>query len=429
MKRQRSLVIAFIVAALGLAVACDVTLHTGKVGSACAEGLTGCGNDAFTRCLDLQNDSSHCGACDNACAPGIACVMGMCQQVACTASVTVSNQTLPETIGEGGAGPQGVLLADVNCDGHPDLVTWDGSGKVYVALGEVGGGFGAASLYEQVGVQRLTVVDWNGDGCDDLYSGVEAIWMGHPDGKLTLTTISHDDWDASEPIVADLNGDGNMDLVARTLSDPGVSVFLADAYGAFHDGSPLPVTRNNVPLRVRDWNGDGFPDVLTTTPMWEGLSVCLNKGNGTFEDEMECAVYVGWGTVFADFNHDGQMDMAYSGGGNSVEVLMGMGGCQFSPVTEYPLSGIIYELAYADMDGDGIDDLVAASNDGKIYLLRGAQDGTFQANLLQSGATCTAACWLLVGDVTADGKPDLVTAGLDTDGTPQSVKLVENTCQ
>jgi hypothetical protein len=435
--KQGSFGIVVMAAGLVLTVACEQTLRAGKVGNktnaanpdgTCPSGLTACGKDAFARCLDLQTDREHCGACDNACVAGIACVMGTCQQVACTASVTVSNQTLPETIGESGAGPQGVLLADVNCDGRTDLVTWDSTGKVEVALSEASGGFGAASTYETGSMARLTVVDWNSDGCDDLYAehlgGV--VWLGHPDGKLTLTTVMRDNWDATEPVFADLNGDGIMDMVATLGESP--RVFLADANGAFHDGTPLPVKHSRTLWKVLDWNGDGFPDVLTTTPMWESLSVCLNKGNGTFEDELECGVFVGWYTVVADFDHDGHMDMAYSLQGRGVEILMGMGGCQFRPLTEYPLTGTASSLAYADMDGDGIGDLVVASDDGKVYLLRGAGDGTFQVTLLRSGATCTAACWLLVGDVTGDGKPDLLTAGLDTSMIPQSIQLVENTC-
>jgi hypothetical protein len=437
MTNRRNLAIVVVVAALVLTVACDQTLRSGKVGNktnapnpdgTCPSGLTACGKDAFARCLDLQSDHEHCGACDNACTPGIACAAGTCQQVACTAAVTVSNQPLPETIGESGPGAQGVLLADVNCDGHPDLVNWDDTGKVQVALSDGRGGFGRASTYETGGMLRLTVVDWNSDGCDDLYAqhmdGV--VWLGHPDGKLTPTTIMRDDSNASEPILADLNGDGILDMVATSGEVP--RVFLADATGAFHGGTPLSGKPIIVLWRIQDWNGDGFPDILTTGPMWDSLSVYLNKGNGTFEDATKCGVYVGWSTVLADFDHDGHMDLAYGLQGRGVEVLMGMGGCQFRPITEYPLTGTVFDLAYADLDGDGIGDLAAATDDGSVYLLRGARDGTFLVTLLRSGSTCGAACWLLVGDVTGDGKPDLVTAGLDTSMTPQSIQLVENTC-
>ena len=441
MTKQASLGIVIMVAGLVLTIACDQSLRAGKVGNpmnapnpdgTCPSGLTACGKDAFARCLDLRTDHEHCGDCENACVAGIACVKGACQQVACTASVSVSNRTLPETIGESGAGTQGVLLADVNGDGRPDLVNWDHTGKVEVALGGAGGGFSAAATYETGSLFRLTVVDWNSDGCDDLYAehmdGV--VWLGHPDGKLTPATVTRDYGDASEQVFADLNGDGIMDMVALTLADSEHSpkVFLADANRAFHNGTPLPVKHSRVLWRVRDWNGDGFPDVLTTGPMWDSLSVCLNKGNGTFADEMECGVFVGWYTVVADFDHDGHLDLAYGLQGRGVEVLMGMGGCQFRPITEYPLTGTVSGLVYADLDGDGIGDLVAATDDGRSYLLRGTGDGTFQVTLLRSGTACSAACWLLVGDVTGDGKPDLVTAGLGTGMIPQPIQLLENTC-
>lgn len=44
------------------------------VGAECREGLTRCGE----LCVDLQSDPQHCGACNNACAAGQACVAGMC---------------------------------------------------------------------------------------------------------------------------------------------------------------------------------------------------------------------------------------------------------------------------------------------------------------------------------------------------------------
>jgi hypothetical protein len=102
MTKQRILGIAVLFVVLP--TACEQTLHTGKVGNTtnapnpdgtCPTGLTVCGKGAFAQCLDLQNDREHCGGCDNACVPGIACAAGACQQVACTGQVTVSTQTTP----------------------------------------------------------------------------------------------------------------------------------------------------------------------------------------------------------------------------------------------------------------------------------------------------------------------------------------------
>ncbi|HEY5282322.1 MAG TPA: FG-GAP-like repeat-containing protein [Polyangia bacterium] len=446
MSKQKNVGIVLALMGLWLPVACDHTLRTGKVGTTsqaqnpdggCSTGLSPCGKGVFLQCQDLQNDPANCGTCANACVPGIACAAGACQQIACTASVTVTTKTLPETTGTHGGGPQGELLADVNCDGRPDLINWDGSGELQVALGEAGASFGEPSTYQIDGMLNLMVMDWNSDGCDDIYAshgdGAGVVWLGHPDGTLTLTAVAGDAG-FQEPIAfADLNGDGIRDMVSGCSSDYGrPCVYLADSNGAFHAGSPLSAKRDLLSSGlVRDWNGDGFPDFLNTSV--GDLSVYLNRGDGTFDDEMDCGVLVWAPLVVADFNHDGHMDIAYGmeASGAGVSVLMGMGGCQFQPMAEYLLSDQVFDLVYTDLDGDGIQDLVALAVDCSVSLLRGKGDGTFNAAPLVTGGSCNGGGRLLVEDVGGDGKADVVVAGFSLNGymlVPQNVQVLENTC-
>ena len=429
MSSQRTLGIAFVVAGLFLA-GCEQILHTGKVGNTknapspdgtCPAGLSACGTGTFAQCLDLQNDHAHCGACDNACALGIACAAGDCQQVACTGPVTVSSQTLPT-----GTNPtipiRGAILADVNGDGRPDLVTWDYSGTIpgtfEVALGQAGGGFAAPATYQTAnGVDYITVADSNGDGFDDLYvsdpydSPCLQLWLGHADGKLTPSADLGDAGCTSPVVVADLNGDGILDMVAyNPVEAAAPAVFLADAQGRFHVGTPLSVKHNAIAFLVRDWNGDGLPDLVNVA---YDLSVFLNQGNGNFAEEMDCGVLTGRSeqAVVADFNHDGYLDVAADIIEKGIGVLLGMGGCQFQPMVEYPLSGAVVALVQGDLDGDGIGDLVARTSDGNVSLLRGAADGSFEVSALASSVSCDVWCPLLVGDVTNDGKVDVVVEG------------------
>jgi hypothetical protein len=456
MTTQGTLGISVMVVGLLLPTACDQTLRTGRVGNTtnapapdgtCNAGQSVCGSGAFAQCLDLQNDREHCGTCDNACLSGIACAAGACQQVACTGSVTVSTQSISGTTTPADAND----FADINGDGRQDLVSWgdrsnNATSTFQVALGEAGGGFAAATTYQSSGYpEDIVAGDSNGDGFQDLYVSILGpstpsveLWLGHADGKLTLARATKITGCSGET-VADLNGDGKLDLVAGLTDTSGPTVFLADANGDFHLGTSYPKCTGAQTV-VQDWNGDGFPDLVN---LWEILSVCLNKGDGTFEDGMDCGVATSTSgasdqtVVIGDFNRDGHPDLA-AARDSSVVVLLGMGGCQFQPTTEYPLTDVVSALASGDVNGDGILDVVASTKDGALSLLLGGPDETFQIISLSASGTSGGIGSLMVGDVTGDGKADIVFVPtveniLDSTGALVQVgggesQILENTC-
>ena len=451
MTKRTRLSFAILVLGVSSLAACEQTLRTGRVGNknnppnpdgTCSTGLTVCGTGAFARCLDLQNDRAHCGTCDRACVEGIACAAGACQQVACTGPVTVSAQTIPGTAPTSTPYLGGALLADVNGDGRPDLVTWrvtsvsDGTGMFQVALGEAGG-FDATSTYQVAhAVRSIVAADTNSDGLQDLYitdsnsvtSPCVDLWLGRADGKLTPTTTTGAAGCASSIVLADLNGDGTLDMVASAQDQ---TVFLADANGTFHDGTSYAARGSawSSKTLVLDWNGDGAPDLVVLSQM---LILYLNKGNGTFEDELDCgAVTNPDQTVIADFNRDGHLDLA-TGLSDSVGVLLGMGGCQFQPLAEYLLPDIVHSLVHGDLNGDGVEDLVIDTMIGSVVVLFGGADGVFQvdATPLLAGSSGTNQHVLLVGDVTGDGKADIVVATETVSSVqgPEPTQILENTC-
>jgi hypothetical protein len=424
--------------------ACEQSLRTGKVGNtttapngdgACPTGLSVCGMGSFARCLDLQADQEHCGTCDNACTPGIACTAGTCQQVACTGPVAVSVEEVPgSTLSASTPSYAGSLLADINGDARLDLVTWrtllPSKGTFQVALGQEGGGFGTASTYQaSTTVQKIMAADSNADGIQDLYINdsfglpcVE-IWLGHADGKLTPTADSHVSGCLNTIAMADLNGDGTMDLVTPDEYGLGLKVYLANAQGGFQASTIYEAKQQVFRVVPGDWDGNGSPDLIALS---QTLSVYLNQGNGTFGDEMNCAVSISdpGQAVIADFNRDGHIDTA-TGTRSGVSVLLGLGGCQFSPMTEYLPKSWVVGLAHGDLDGDGLLDLVAQDGEGGLSLLLGRADGSFQplAVSLPAGSSVSGLDTLLLGEVTGDGKPDIVLIG-HTGPT----RILGNTC-
>jgi hypothetical protein len=461
MTMRRPLRITVILAGLALSVSCDETLHTGKVGNTrnppspdgtCPTGHTLCGQGAFAQCLDLANDREHCGSCNNACLPGIACQSAVCHQVACTGPVTVSTHKAPAG---SSPSPNNGMLTDVNGDGRPDLVSWgmfDGRELVnafQVALGKEGGGFGAPTAYQTARFPTSIVAgSFNDDAFQDLYvvgknepsCGVE-IWLGHADGTMTLANRGTDIAQCWVATLADLNGDGRPDLVANIVNASGPTLFLADANGDYHVGVHAACSG-----LVWDWNGDSFPDLVNLFPT---LGVCLNQGDGTFGDQTDCGVATTFGQrqpieVIADFNRDGHPDLAMAVD-NSVGVLLGMGGCQFRPMLEFPLTDLVQALEGGDVNGDGLVDLVAMTTDGSLSLLLDQPDATFQVVPFSVGGTVgfQSGGSVSVGDVNGDGKADVVfvpgrapAQGVIGDdgsittvpGEGNSTEIVTNTC-
>ncbi len=89
MRAQHSFTSELVICLMGLVVGCGGTINTGTAkkpvnnkpaaDGTCPIGQTLCGVGVFAICVDLQDDPNHCGTCDRACSPGIACQTGICQ--------------------------------------------------------------------------------------------------------------------------------------------------------------------------------------------------------------------------------------------------------------------------------------------------------------------------------------------------------------
>jgi hypothetical protein len=141
----------------------------------------------------------------------------------------------------------------------------------------------------------LAAGDLNNDGWPDLVltGGVQDlatiyILLNNQHGGFTKSTISTCySTDAvpcnpSEVILADVNGDGNLDLVVGQASPGGVAVYLGNGQGAFTLSAALSDVLDAAgPVMVADVNGDGIPDIVLSEAAT--LAIFLGKGNGTFD--------------------------------------------------------------------------------------------------------------------------------------------------
>jgi hypothetical protein len=174
-----------------------------------------------------------------------------------------------------------VAVADVNGDGKPDIISSNGdytpsSYGVSVLLGNGNGTFQAAQTTALSAKPFfLDVGDINGDGKPDLvagtfsgssypnYSGGVVVLLGNGNGTFTAGLNMNLGLENFYQTLADVNGDGKLDLVTASFTKDIASVYLGNGDGTF--ASPLntvvPQTYN---VRVADLNGDGRPDLLVT---------------------------------------------------------------------------------------------------------------------------------------------------------------------
>jgi hypothetical protein len=245
--------------------------------------------------------------------------------------------------------------------------------------------------------------------------------------------------------VADLNGDGNLDLIAphAPVNNQGngigpVSILFGNSQGAFAAPVNIATGLNPNVLAVGDFNGDGkidlaVTDQLSTTKRTEVLSILLNNGNGTFRlAHAYLSPFAPSAMLTADFTGDGRTDLALEFAGiPEVVVLPGNGDGSFGAAR---VSGTAaaesVDMAVGDFNGDGKPDLAVVngsySGSGTVSVLLGNGNGTFKAPAVYLAGDGSFAP--VVGDFNGDGHPDLAItdAGNGINGGTPGVTILLN---
>jgi hypothetical protein len=182
--------------------------------------------------------------------------------------------------------------------------------------------------------------------------------------------------------VADVNHDGNPDLMVANADSGTVTVLLGNGRGQFHEPAGSPFVAGHLPndIAIADMNGDGNPDLVIADHQSPFLSILLGDGKGGFHSAPGSPVDVHshphpHGVVVADFDGDGHPDVVTdSWGTNQIELLLGdgKGGLQ-TPGKYFATGHRPYErLRSADFNRDGVPDIVTTNlDDGTVTILLG----------------------------------------------------------
>jgi hypothetical protein len=191
-----------------------------------------------------------------------------------------------------GANPHEVLVADINGDGKPDIITGNGNGSngsVSVLLGHGDGTFQAPITFPLAGTPiSLGVADVTGDGRLDILAGLG----GTPTVEL-LPQNSSGTFGFGSPLMINTGGSDPFSIAVPVIN--GKTVLVVGMFGelrtAVDSGAPpyfntfnqIPVGGNPLfSIAQGDFNGDGIPDIAGTLFNSNQVQLFTGNGNGTF---------------------------------------------------------------------------------------------------------------------------------------------------
>jgi hypothetical protein len=308
-----------------------------------------------------------------------------------------------------------VTTGDISGDGLTDLI-WNRKNEqgnlVVISRANGDGTWSMLSIQEHRGriwqEFKTLVGDVTGDGRDDLIwnetsASHNRIYAGISDGERALILPNFQDhrvprWQGFQTLVGDVNGDGRDDLIWNETIEEHNRLYVGLSNG---DGSfVLPNYQEQSGRRwqgfktlVGDVNGDGRDDLIwnETRSEHNRTYVGLARGDGTFDflpyqDRAEPG-WLGYNTVVGDVNGDSRTDLVWNyvqGTVNrfAVGLALGDGTFDFRPVQEQlSADWTFYQLLVGDVTGDGRDDLIwHRGHDDQTQIAVGAAkgDGSFQ---------------------------------------------------
>jgi FG-GAP-like repeat/FG-GAP repeat len=325
-----------------------------------------------------------------------------------------------------GSDPQCAIAADINGDGKLDLITANFHDFTLTVLTNDGSGNFVLASSPNINYASYSVcaVDVNGNGKVDLVSaqisGTLTLSTNNGNGTFGSNIFLHGNYFPDFVCAVDVNGDGKLDLISANnygdVSSSTLSVFTNDGHGGFVLASSPGVGFQAACVVAADVNGDGNVDLVSANygDMYANrstLTVLTNDGSGGFVIASSPQVPDGTISLVAtDVNEDGKVDLICANSStNTLTVLTNDGTGGFVIASTLNVGPNPVSVYAADMNGDDKVDLICANfgTNTLTVLTNDGSGGFVLALTLTVGNAPNSVC---AADVNGDGKLDLICA-------------------
>ncbi len=326
-----------------------------------------------------------------------------------------------------------LALGDIDGDGDPDLVAGnDNRNRLYLNNGTADpfdGVTGSDISSDEDPTSQVALGDVDGDGDPDLVAGndstINRLYLNNgtsnPFSGVTGSDISSDAQNTRGTALADVDGDGDLDLVTGNYTTNRLyrNNGSADPFSGVAGSDISSDVYNNIDIALGDVDGDGDLDLVTGNGITYTNRLYLNNGSldpfyGVSGSNISSDAHRTETIALGDVDEDGDLDLVAGSYSQTNRLYLNNGTADpFSSVTGTNISSDAHNtwsIALGDVDGDGDLDLVAG-NDGqtnRLYLNNGSADPFNGVSGSDISSDAHATRFIVLADVDEDDDLDMV---------------------
>src|SRR5688572_22011799 len=312
--------------------------------------------------------------------------------------------------------PRELIVQDLNGDARPDVIGAHPETHIVRILWNDGkGGFDplvnwfAADL-----VRAIAPIDLDGDGRKELaIGGNRGLSIIFHDPQIQLPAILRDT-EIAALASGDFDLDGDIDLAAAVPF--GIRILENEGNAVFSPREPIPVGSSPVEILATDLDGDGHRDIATANridgPVPAGnISVFIHRGDGSFDTARNYAASPDpLGLLANDLDGDGDADLATASTiEGRIRILLGDDRGRYAMSAPIETESGLTSMISADLDGDGNFDLgvsgIQAASGVALFLNQGAAEFTQRMQFGTGEFDCYS---MGRADIDGDGLGDIV---------------------